>query len=101
MNDKQATEGLTNIISFETPGENISAGDAELEATEGPEGGITEDTEGLRVKFEKIRIAEGPSIRVNMVDLNQPPPEMEEVERCLKLEREQMSFGYPKANETL
>ena len=64
-------------------------------------GGITEATEGLRVKFEKIRIAEGPSLRVNMVDLKQPSPEMEEVERCLKLEREQMSFGYPKANETL
>ena len=41
MNGKQATEGLTNIIPFDTPGENIFAGDAESEATEGPERGIT------------------------------------------------------------
>ena len=82
MNGKQAAEGLTRT-------------------TEGPEGGITEAIEGLRVKFEKIRIVEGPSLRVNMVDLNQPPPEMEDVERGLKLEREQIIFGYPKANKTL
>ena len=45
---------------------------------------MTKATEGLRVKFEKIRIIEGPGLEVNMVDLNQPAPKMEEVERRLK-----------------
>ena len=101
MDGKHATEGLTDIIPFATPVKNISASNAKSEATEDPVGGITEATEGLRVIFEKIRIAKGPSLRVNMVDLKQPSPEMEEVERCLKMEKEQMNFGYPKANETL
>ena len=101
MDGKQATEGLTDKISFDTLVENIPVGNAESEAIEGSVGGITEATEGLRVKFEKIRIAEGPSLRINMVDLKQPSPEMEEVEGCLKMEKEQMNFGYPKANETL
>ena len=45
---------------------------------------MTKATEGLRVKFEKTKITEGPGLEVNMVDLNQPAPKMEEVERRLK-----------------
>lgn len=87
MVGKQATEGLANIVPFNTPVEGFSAGNVESEATKGHVGGITEATEYLRVKFEKMRVNEGPSLRANMVDLNQPSPEMEKVERYLKMER--------------
>ena len=48
-----------------------------------------------------MRIIEGPNLEVNMVDLNQPAPEMEEVKRRLRMGDDQMKKGYPKAGESL
>ena len=45
---------------------------------------LTEATEGLRMKFEEVKISDGQMLGVNMVDFEQPNTEMEEVERCLE-----------------
>ncbi|KAI5442953.1 hypothetical protein KIW84_011839 [Lathyrus oleraceus] len=100
---KQATDGLNNDVPFGISVEGEQVASVEPKATEGLNGKETEATEGLRKKFEEISIADGANLGVNMVDLNQPPPppEMEEVDRCMKIEQEGMQFGYPKANESL
>ena len=46
-------------------------------------------TEGLRVKFEATKITDGPSLEVNMVEMNQ------------HTEEDQMNKAYPKPEESL
>ena len=55
---------------------------------------MTEATEGHRAKFEKVQITEGQALGVHMVDFKQPNAEIEEVERCIKMEREHRRGGY-------
>ncbi|KAI5442270.1 hypothetical protein KIW84_011365 [Lathyrus oleraceus] len=100
---KQATDGLNNYVPFGIPVKGEQVADVEPKATKGLNGKAPEATEGLRKKFEEISIVDGSNLGVDMVDLNNPPPppEMEEVERCLKIEQEGMQFGYPKANKSL
>lgn len=62
---------------------------------------MNDTTEVRRVRLEKVRISKVSALRVNMVDLNQPVPEMEELEMCLMLEKEKVSYGYQKANKSL
>ena len=58
----------------------------------------TRTIDGLRVKFEGMKLAEGPKFKVNMVDLNQFSPEMEEIEKRLKMENEKMKAGDQKVS---
>ena len=51
-------------------------------------------TEGLRVRFKELEIAEGPKFEVNMVDLNQLSVEIAEIERRLKMENDRMQTGH-------
>lgn len=67
---------------------NLStAGNDESGVVEGPTAEMTKANEVLRVQFENVKITEGPSLGINMVDLNQPCPQMEEVEKCLEMEK--------------
>ncbi|XP_050897532.1 uncharacterized protein LOC127104388 [Lathyrus oleraceus] len=71
---KQATDGLNNDVPFGISVKGKQVTDVEPKATEGLNGKAFKATEGLRKKFEKISIADGANLGVNMVDLNQPPP---------------------------
>ncbi|KAI5401753.1 hypothetical protein KIW84_066282 [Lathyrus oleraceus] len=101
LDEEQATDGLSNDVSFGTSIKGKQAANVEPRTTEGLKGKTTEATEGLRKKFEAISITDDAGLGVNLVDLKQIPPEMEEMEECLKMEQEGMRFGYPKANESL
>ncbi|XP_058733295.1 uncharacterized protein LOC131604897 [Vicia villosa] len=76
---KQATKSLPNNIAFNTDVEGFSAEKFEPKTIEGLVGKMNEATEGLRMKFEKVRISKIPALGVNMVDLNLPAPEMGEL----------------------
>ncbi|XP_058760652.1 uncharacterized protein LOC131634002 [Vicia villosa] len=84
---KQATESLNDNMTFNTDVEGSSVGRFEPKVTEGLFGKTSEATKSLRVKLEKIRISETPTLGVNMVNLDQPIPEMEELEGCLMMDK--------------
>lgn len=73
LDGKQATDGLSNDVSFGISVKGKQVANVEPRATEGLKGKTIEATEGLRNKFEAISITDGASLGVNMVDLKQTP----------------------------
>lgn len=61
---------------------------------------MTEATEGLRAKLEKLEITDGASLEVNMVEIGQGT-EMEADERSLKQDEKHVKVAYPKNDESL
>lgn len=98
---REATEDLTKIVSHVKPREGLSTGIDESGVVKGPTAEMPKATEGLRVQFKKVKIVESHSLGIDMVDSNQPFLEMEEVERCLEMEKKLMRGGYPKVEESL
>lgn len=98
---RQATDGVTNMVSLVKPVEGLCVGTNASGVAEGPFDKRTKATKGLRVQFEKVMVAESPSLGINIVDLNQPCLEMEELERCLEMKKVKTRGGYQKAEESL
>src|ERR1051325_10487580 len=96
-NKKEITDNLPKVLEAKLLKEAV-------QATEGQgivDKNLTEATEGLRRKFEKVRITDDQMLGVNMVDFEQPHAEMQEVERCLEEEREQRRESLPKKYASL
>jgi hypothetical protein len=96
-NKKEITNNLPKVLEAKLLKEAV-------QATEGQgivDKNLTEATEGLRMKFEKVRISDDQMLGVNMVDFEQPHAEMQEVERCLEKEREQRRESLPKKDASL
>ena len=67
-NKTKATECLPKVLRAKILSDAMKATNGLLVANKK----LTEATEGLRAKFEKVQITEGQTLRVHMVDLEQP-----------------------------
>ena len=124
VEQSEATEGFKSEDSFDRIVEDFVLNIVEVTQDQAIKGNVANDaapkvenakaTEGLRVKFEEMKIAKdskssygkietakGQNLEINMIYLNQPTPEMEEIEIKLKLENDQMRGGYSRSNESL
>lgn len=68
--------------------------------TESPDVNMIEAIEGLRVRFQKIRIVDGPKMQVNMVGLGEDSNMREDKENTLR-SADQVKVAYPKKDESL
>ena len=82
-NKREVTDGLPKVLKAKLLREAIQDADGQLDVDKD----LTEATEGLRMKFEEVKISDGQALGVNMVEFGQPNAEMEEVECCLEKER--------------
>ena len=84
-NEREATDGLPKVLTAKILSDKK----------------LTEATEGLRMKFEEVKISDDQMLGVNMVDFEQPNTEMVEVERCLERGREQRRENLPRKDAGL